>query len=94
MVFVIYCHLMYCFAEAYLDPKPALLFAGFAVKKLVIGRLGPWWPSGALVALGGYAAVGGELSLIRLVLCLVGEDFADVKVVGVGDFVDAIEDVI
>ena len=53
MVFVIYCHLMDCFSGAYLDPEPGSVVAVSTLKKLVIGRLGPWWPLGALVALGG-----------------------------------------
>ena len=46
------------------------------------------------MALGGYAAVGGKLSLACLVLCLVGEDVPDIREVGVGDSVDVIEDVV
>ena len=53
MVFVIYCNLMYCFSGAYLDHEQAPLFAGFAVKKLVISGLGPWWPLGGMVKLAG-----------------------------------------
>ena len=79
---------MYRFAGAYLNPDPAPLVAGSALKMLVISGLGPWWLLGALVALGGYGAVGGELSLVRLVLCLVGEDVIDIREIDVGDSVD------
>ena len=46
-MFVIYCHLMYCFSGAYLGPEPAPLVAGSTLKKLVISVVR------ALVALGG-----------------------------------------
>jgi len=48
------------------------------------GLGGPW----------GYGKACRELSLARLVLCLVGEDITDIREVGVGDSMDVIKDVI